>query len=489
MMRPWRLLLAVGLLGLCGLATPQAPSTAPANRPGRAYVIDLEGEVNDFTRAMLVKRLETARAGGADTIILKINTWGGSALSALEISQLLKRQDDLHIIAFVEQKAISAGAMIAVACNEIVMQPGSMLGDCAPIVPGMQLQRTERAKAEGPILAEFADSAHRNGYDPLLISSMVNVNRVVYFIESPDGTRRFVGEEDYDKYVRNGDWKPVAGLPNPIVDAESLLTVSADQAAKLGLSKATLSTPADLAQARGLTIVGTLSHSPGEKLIALLSSDAVRGILSLVFVLSLYAAFKAPGTGPPEAIAVASLALLVGVPMLTGYAGWFEIILIVLGIALLATEVFVLPGFGIAGIGGICLILAGLLSTFMPAEPPMPGWLPTLAGTYDALWRGVVVITVALAAALVGGIWLHRHLPQVPVFNKIVLNTVVGSQPEANYAVDVNEPVWPEIGAVGRALTDLRPGGTAAFADEQNSELQTFAVVSESGFVTANTRI
>ena len=127
--------------------------------------------------------------------------------------------------------------------------------------------------------------------------------------------------------------------------------------------------------------------------------------------------------------------------------------------------------------------------TFVPAEPAMPGWLPSLPATYAGLRRGLLVITCALAGSLVIGVWLNRHLPDMPYFGKLVLNTTVGSTDTSNYAADIDDAVWPEIGAVGRALTDLRPGGTAAFADPVSQEMQTTNVISDSGFVYANTQI
>jgi membrane-bound serine protease (ClpP class) len=483
-------MLALLSVGVRWSAPTTGPATLPTVEPGRsAVIIVLEGEVNDFTKSMLERRLESARNAGATDVILQINTWGGSVVPAIEISQLLKRQDDLRVTAFVEEKAISAGAMIALACEAIYMQPGSMLGDCAPIVPGQQLEKTERAKAEGPILAEFADSAERHGYDPLLVAAMVSVGRVVHYVRAPSGERRFVGAEEYKTLVTDGEWKPVEGLPNPVDDEEGLLTVTADQAMRLGLSRGTMVTAEAMADTVGLQVVGRLEHSVGESVVALLSSTAVRGLATVVLMLSLYAAFQSPGHGMPEALAVAALGVLLGVPLLTGYAGWLEVLLVVVGIGLLAVELFVIPGFGIAGITGIVMILAGLTLSFVPAEPSLPGWLPSLSGTYAALWRGLLVVTVSLACTLVLGAWLNRYLPSVPFFGRLVLNTTVGSEVEGSYATVVDEAAWPEPGATGRALTDLRPGGTAAFADPITQTLRTASVVSDSGFIGANTQV
>ncbi|HRK32651.1 MAG TPA: hypothetical protein PLD59_16425, partial [Tepidisphaeraceae bacterium] len=270
---------------------------------------------------------------------------------------------------------------------------------------------------------------------------------------------------------------------------ESLLTVTASQATSLGLSKGVYASLSEFVQSRQFRIVDTLDHSKGEYLIGLLGSAAVRGILTTIFVLSLYAAFHTPGSGPPEAIALFALSLLVGVPLLTGYATWFEIVLMIVGIGLLAVELFVIPGFGFIGITGLLMIVAGLTMTFVPAEPVRPGWMPTLPGTYQAFWKGLLIVTCSLAGAMVLGVWLNRHLPDMPYFGRLVLTTTVGSTVTGDYAQDIDDEVWPEIGAVGRALTDLRPGGTAAFADDETHELVTTNVVSDSGFVLANTQI
>src|SRR5450432_1031779 len=161
-------LVLVSVLFLCFATTLFA---APAGS-SKAVVIVLKGEIDEYNKSTLFKRFDEARRLGADTIILQTNTYGGLVTSGLDISRFLKQQNDLHVICFIDEKAISAGAMIALACDEIVMQPGALLGDCAPITiseSGLQtMGAAERAKMESPILEDFSDSAARNGYDPLL---------------------------------------------------------------------------------------------------------------------------------------------------------------------------------------------------------------------------------------------------------------------------------------------------------------------------------
>ncbi|CAA9380054.1 MAG: Putative membrane-bound ClpP-class protease associated with aq_911, partial [uncultured Phycisphaerae bacterium] len=350
-----------------------APSTAPtATTTTPAVVITLEGVIDDYNRDALFKRFAAARKLGAKVVILKLDTPGGLVTAGLDISRFLKRQDDLHVVAFVHEKAYSAGIMIGLACDELVMEPGSYIGDSAPIVmrPGggiQKLEGAERAKAESPILADFHDSAVKNGHDPLLAEAMVSYGRVVRWVERDGGTdRRFVSAEQFAGLAQQG-WREVEepGVPRPIDGPETLLTVSADVAHKIGLAESIVDSPQALAAERGYVIVGDLTPGTGERFVSLLSGPAARGILLTLFLLSLWVALHTPGAGFAEALALVSLGLLVGVPLLTGYAQWWEIAAIVIGLVLIALELFVIPGFGVAGITGIALLLGWLVMTFV----------------------------------------------------------------------------------------------------------------------------
>lgn len=487
-------------------AQTTAPATAPATQPvaaerrippagSRAAIVHLEGEINDFSRTMLLRRVEEARSLGVDAVVVRINTWGGAVTSALEISQFLKRQNDLRTIAYVQEKAISAGALIALACDELVMEPGSSIGDCAPILAGPQglqpLPAAERAKFESPILNDFFDSATRNGHDPLLVQAMVSVGRVVHYVVDDAGDTRFVDAAEYER-LRGEGWRPVEGVPNPLDGPEELLTLNASLAERLRLSAGTYPTAEEFVQSRRMDLVATLAPAGGERMIGMLSGTAVRGVLSIVFMLALYSAFRSPGTGIPEALCVVSLALLVGVPALTGYAQWWEVLAVLLGVILLAVEIFVTPGFGVAGISGIVLVAAGLTMTFVPLEPPeYPGVLPSLPATQEAIRRGLLVTVGGMAASLALWFWLQRYLPRLPVLNRLVLTSTVdgGATLDANAAPRPSGQEFPPVGARGRAVTDLRPGGTAAFDDPASGDRRHVDVVGESGYVAAGTPI
>ena len=209
----------MAMLFVGGLAFAQTQPTAPT-QSHKAAVVVLQGEIDDYSRDTLMRRFANARAVGADTIILQIDTYGGLVTAGLDISRFIKQQSDLHTIAFIHNKAISAGAMISMACDEIVMEPVATLGDCAPIMLRSDgsmdaMPDAERAKMESPILDDFRDSAQRNGHDKLVAEAMVAVDRVVHYVQSPTGEKRFVNQADFDKRAGEG-WKPVEGVRDPV---------------------------------------------------------------------------------------------------------------------------------------------------------------------------------------------------------------------------------------------------------------------------------
>src|SRR5882724_7023048 len=254
-MKLWLQILAFALaVTAAGAARAQ---TSAGEKPAQpAAIVSLTGGIDDYSQADLQRRVERAKALGANVVVIDIDSPGGLVTSSLEISLYLKRQDDIHTIAFVRNKAYSGAAMVAMACNEIWMAPSSALGDCAPIIFNTtgQLQplpAAERAKQETPIIRDFEDSARRNGYNPVLARAMVAVEQSAYFMEDSADNRKVVDEPEYKKLTAGGEWKPVAGFDNPIDGPQSLLTVYPDQAVALGLAKGKASSAHALIDSKG----------------------------------------------------------------------------------------------------------------------------------------------------------------------------------------------------------------------------------------------
>jgi len=484
------------VLALCASvsgAAAAAPSTPPAGSTPVA-VVELKGTIDDYSYEQFVKRFEKARASGAKVIVVNLNTYGGLVTAGLDTSRFLKSQTDVRTVAFVGDKAISAGAMIALACDEIVMAPYALLGDCAPILSGGEtLGGTEREKVETPIRADFTASALRNGYDPLLATSMVTLGLTVHWVEDATMTkRRFVDQAEFDRLSKDG-WTHVVepGVGNPVDGPNTLLTVDGRTAVKLGLAKAEFATLDALVAARNYQVVANLTPTWGDAAVSILGSPAARSLLIVLLFLALYTAMHTPGHGLPEAVALIALGLLVGIPLLNGYAQWWEVGLIVAGIVLLAVEMFVLPGFGVAGIAGIVALLVGLVLTFVGGDAP--GGVGKSVNWWAGLQTGLVSVVSAMGLTIVGAFFLSRYLPKVPLFGRLVLTNVAGDVERTGPlpgapAVD-HGPFWPAVGAFGDAVSELRPGGSVAFYDPTIADVRVMSVISATGYVARGTKI
>ncbi len=477
----------------------QAPTTRPAalakkgRTGGEAAVIRIDTDIDRFLFRIIKSRFDDARAAGAEVVILHLTSPGGEVFACMEIARFLREQNDLHTITLVDEYAYSGGIWLGISTDELVMLPGSVIGDAAPVSMGMgEMGATERAKIESPVLADFRMSAIRNGYDPLLVAAMVSMPRVVHYVESPQGERRFVEPAEYQTLTGQG-WKPVEGVPDPVDRADTLLTVDDELAAKLGLSGGTYPSLDAFISSRGFEVVATYVPTAEETFMKYLVSPATVGLAMTVFMLSLYIALYTPGTGAAEVVCAVSLGVVIVLQTMSDTASWWEIVMVILGIALLAVEVFILPGFGIAGISGALLVLGGLVLTFVPTGAPvvpdLPGqpalpWWPVVR---DGLQTGFLTVVCAVAASMGLMVWLVRYLPKIPIANRLVLQTVAGgtvaTTPEGYIAT------WPAVGATAVAVTDLRPSGSIELPDPDTAATRVVSAVSDTGFVRRGTLV
>jgi len=482
------------LLSLVPLARADDSTTAPAKQ--KAVIIQLQGEVDDYNADELTRRFDEARKLGANVVILNLDTYGGLVTSGLDISRFIKRQTDLHTIAFVEDKAISAGAMIAMACDEIVVSGSASIGDCAPIVFGDEgeleaMPPAERAKAESPVLLDFDESAHRNHHDPLLAAAMVDVTRVVYWVQDKQGNRKFVDDKEYADLMKTGNWIDVPGAKVPVDGPTTLLVVDSDEALQYGLATGQAASATALADQRGYDLVADLTPGWGENLVEILSGGIARGLLIIIFLQCLYIVLHAPGHGAAETVGLIALGLMLGVPLLTGYGTWWEILMVFVGLTLISFEIL-LPGHIFPGISGLILLVFGLILTFIPKAPT---GAPTIFEDPHLAWvsaqRGVYIVAAALGSSLFLWFWLNRFLPKMPVLNRLIITATSGNSPATllSHSTAGSSSLWPPIGAIGKAATELKPGGSAEFFDPELSGSRVASVVSESGYIPLGTEI
>lgn len=487
---------------LVNSALPPAIAQGEPPSGGKAVVITIDSDINDVMRDSMFRRVDAALEQGATTLIFEIDTYGGLVTSALEMHDLiLKQPDRVRTIAWINQKAYSAGALIAVAADEIWMTKAADIGDCAPIIMGQsELGEAERAKAESPVLSAFRDAAVQNGYPRMLCEAMVRVGIEVWWIEKiqPDENgvheRRFVDtetkrelleEEDEDGTFSgllsgrgDAEWRLVETYIDPIsgredkliqpVDPESeLLTLSTSKAIVYGFANGIASDLTELRQELGLQLQPERVTTSGwEMFLMWLNHPGVRGVFFVLMLLGGYIEFQNPGLLLPGSVALVSAVIFFGAPYAAGLADTWELILLVIGIVLLLVEVFVLPGFGIAGILGACCVLIALVGTFVGGEPVDPDqWLPavpTLENTWQQLKWGLLVVVGGFAVSLIGLVLLASYLPSMPVARSLA----PGNPEQITLAPhDPTEEV-ARVGDVGVVIGDLKPGGQARFGNE-----------------------
>ena len=483
----------------------------------KAAMLPIHGEITDVMVDSLERRIEDARDSGVGIIIFDLDTPGGLVTSSIGIADLIKNLSGIKTVAWVNPNAHSGGSIVAVACEEIVMARSSRIGDSQVIMGGPTgvgaVPEELQPKAYTPVLAEFRASAKLRGYDQVLCEAFVLPDREVWWLENTEsGERKFVlrkekikllGEteeisKDDEKISKDDDekeeddtddtpkppvekaetpaeesvWKLVETYHDPLLDMEvdtiqpivrddQLLEMSAGEAQAYGFSKGVVANEAELRARYGIVSIIRLDPSWSEALAYWLTSIYVRGFLMLIILLGAYVEFHTPGVGVPGLVALIALAVFVGAPYLTGLANMWEIIFIVVGMLLMALEIFVIPGFGAAGIGGIILVIIGLLATFVPDEPgrSVPLYIPSLSSTWYGLKVAIITIVSSMAASLAGMVILSRFLPQMPMFRRIVPANPTPSE------VQMDDPYRGagRVGDRGVAEGPLHPAGKARF--------------------------
>jgi membrane-bound serine protease (ClpP class) len=250
-------------------------------------------------------------------------------------------------------------------------------------------------------------------------------------------------------------------VTQPIVRDDLLLMMSAAEAYAYGFSKGIVSSESDLVERYGLTDVLRLEEAWSESLAFWMTSIWVRGFLLVLIFLGAYVEFHTPGVGVPGLVALIALVAFVGAPYLTGLANVWEILFILVGMVLIGLEVLVIPGFGVAGISGIILVLIGLLATFAPEEPgrSFPLYIPTLEDTVDGLVTGLKTLVASLVISVAGMVMLSRYLPKAPAFAKIAPENPTPSE----VLVDDGYQGAARVGDVGITVSALRPAGKGRF--------------------------
>jgi membrane-bound serine protease (ClpP class) len=408
------LLLAVSLVGSFPFNTKAQNETV--------YVIPIEKEVEKGLYAFLSRGIEDAREAGADAIIFHIDTPGGLVDAAGNIGKLLDNTE-IKTVAFVDNRALSAGAFISLHADEIYMVPNGTMGAAAIID---QAGNSADEKAQSYWLAAMKSAAETSHRDPKYALAMADKT-----VDLPE-----VGAADGE-----------------------LLTLDAKTAESVNYSEGTVSSMEDLLQRIGLenAEVVNVEESFAETLARFITNPVVVPILLSLASLGLVVELYSPGFGVAGSIGLASLLLFFYGHLVAGLAGYETLILFIIGIGLIVAEFF-LPG-GIAGILGLGAVIGSIL----------------MAGG-NVVTMGIsllIALTVAIIAMVV---FVKVFGKRMNFFNKIILKDSTNT--ESGYVSNVNR--LELIGATGVTKTPLRPSGTVIIDDER------IDAVTEGGFIAPN---
>lgn len=383
--------------------------TAQTNK---VFLITIDEEIDIGLVPYVTRVIHEAEISNASAIIVKINTFGGRVDAATQIKDALLKSK-IRTIAFINNRAISAGSLIALSCNKIIMAPGGSIG-AATVVDQMGEKQSE--KYQSYMRSEMRSTAEKNGRRTDIAQGMVD-ERII-----------------------------IPGL----VDSTQLVTLTTEEAIKYGIADIESSDLKEGLQKLGFENFEVVNNKSNwaENVVKFLNNSLVSSILIMIGIFGLIAEVKTPGWGVPGTAGVIALALFFGSSYILQLASTLDIILFIIGLILLAAEIFVIPGFGVAGIGGILLILISLFLSLTPSGPFF---------NFESISLAFVQLAGALAAAFILILVLAKFLPKSRSFSKLILDESEKSEKGfVSYPSEKNL-----IGAEGVALTTLRPAGTA----------------------------
>ncbi len=396
-----------------------APGVPPAMAQERPVVrVAVTGMIELGLAPFIARSIREAERQNARAVILVLDTPGGRVDAAEQIADAV-RETRLPVYAFVDRRAFSAGALIALSADSIFMRPGSVIGAATP-VSGQTGEKLPE-KYVSAMRAEFRALAEEQGIDPRLAEGMVDENIEIEGVK-PRG---------------------------------QLLTLSTSEAVRLGVARGgEVADFAALMSALGLggaPVVETRVNW-AEGLVRFLSNPIVASLLMTLGMAGLMIELKTPHFGLAGLAGTACLALFFGSHWVIGLAGWLEVLLVVVGVLGILAEIFLVPGFGIVGILGLGSLGAGFFLSMLGPYPTQADWWQALAGVGVGLF-----VLASLAVAFL------RHLP---VSKRLAGILHMDAQTaESGY---VSAPARRElVGKQGVAVSELRPVGVADIAGER----------------------
>jgi len=431
-------LLAAGALcaGAGAVAVDEVPSASAVLR------IPIEGTI-DLGLAPFVSRVVDEAAESGAVVLLDVNTFGGRVDAAVLIRDALI-DAPVKTIAFVNPRAISAGALISLACETIAMRPGGTIGAATPVTGGGTEEMTAAdEKVVSYMRTEMRSTAERRGRNPDIAAAMV----------------------DRDVEVEG------------VIEKGKVLTLTTEEALRTGIADREVANIEELLEELGLGDAQVLDRELNwaEQLARAVSNPVVSSLLLSLGFLGIILELYQPGWGLPGSLGVLALVTFFFGHHVVQLAGLEEILLFVLGLGLIALELLVIPGFGVVGLLGVAIVLGAVVMSLIGLDL-------RISWELGFLQRALTVTSSAVVLTVVGGLLMLRLLPASGVGRRLVLRRALRGDQGFRSHSDESERELP-AGTVGSALSDLRPAGRARFGSRR------LDVVSEGGYITAATEV
>lgn len=418
-----------------------AASAYSQETPGKdtVYVIEIRQNIDNSSMRKLSLGLEDAQAKGADYIILHLDTYGG-AVDAADSMRKAILHAPVPVVAFVDLQAASAGALISIACDSIYMRPGASIG-AATVV-----------NQNGEVMPDKYQSFMR-------------------------GMMRATAEAHGRR--ADGTWFRDPAIAEKMVDTAGVLSFTPDEAIEARYCEGKAGSIDEVIEHIGLEECEIVHQelSPLEKFILLMMSPLLQGIFLMMIIGGIYFEIQSPGLGLPSIIALIGAVLYFSPLYISGLALNWEIVLFILGLILLAVEIFVTPGFGVAGVLGAILSLTALIFAMIDNDTLyFEGKL-----NLRALLEPCAIVLVSTVTALVLSIWGASKLYPRKSFAYIAQKTELKGD-EGWVGVETDS-LAACVGQVVTAATEMCPSGKVEYGERQ------YEAVMEYGSANAGERL
>ena len=451
-------------------------------------IIAFEGMITAGLEQYLYRKIELARNQESDLLVLRIDSMGGELEASLNMARYLRNLNWAHTVAYIPRQAISGAAITALGCDEIVMHPDAVMGDAGPIVMDFLDFGFRHApeKVQSDLARRLRDLAEAGGRAPALAEAMCDNKLVVFRVHNLNTDEvDFKSEEELQASPEPDRWEKL----NPVLETREgkFLEVNGLRAVELGLADAVVRDDMELKK-RFPTTGGIFEFRWQfvDSTVALLNNPLLTGLLLIVGLLALIIEFWMPGVGAGGLVAALCFAVFFWSHFLGGTAGWLEVILFATGVGFVMVEVFVFPGFGLAGLGGGLLVFLSLILACQSFV------IPETDTQLNTLLQTLLVVLGSGAAVITGSVATSWYFGEIPVISRLVLqppstaDSIPEERPVSLLTEDKSSPLNKKPlnpGDVGVSGSPLRPAGVMWFGDNY------YDVVSEGTFIEEGKRV